>query len=478
MDAKQTITQLEQFRQRLYQGFEFRADATMELIDALSSNTTARSVVELSLSPYFHRHYSSVNDAINNFFDASSKRHSDQERRQKEREMMRIVAKELEPPQKRKFWLFGMDATPLPRRFAKTLSDRGFVYQPNTLGGNKPVTIGHQYSHMAFLPEKPAAASPPWIVPLLVRRITTQETETQVGAEQVTALMNDETLPFHDDLCVQVEDSRYSTPQFLSQVGEYDNLITISRLRSNRNLYRSVQSLEQSSRGHPTWYGEPFRLHDCTTWGEPDEAAQTLHTSRRGHTYTVHIQAWHSLLMKGKRDHPMHNRPFALVRIRMLDADGHAAFKRTMWLVVMGERRHQLSLVEVHQAYTQRYDLEHFFRFGKQRLLMTRYQTPDVEHEENWCHLVQLAYVQLWLARNLANTMPREWERYLQKPRSGVAAPSMVQRDFGRIIQQIGTPAAAPKPRGKSSGRAEGTKLAPRERCPVIKKIRKVPKAA
>ncbi len=151
MKAKLAITQLEQFRQRVYQSFDLRADATMELIDALSSNTTARSVVELSLNPYFHRHYSSVNDAIDNFFDASSPHHSEAERRQKEREMMCIIANELEPPQRRKFWLFGMDATPVPRRFANTLSDLGFVYQPNTLRGNKPVTIGHQYSHMAFL---------------------------------------------------------------------------------------------------------------------------------------------------------------------------------------------------------------------------------------------------------------------------------------------------------------------------------------
>ena len=83
MDAQKTITQLEQFRQRVYQSFDLRADATMELIDALSSNTTARSVVELSLSPYFHRHYSSVNDAISNFFNASSPQRSDAERRQK-----------------------------------------------------------------------------------------------------------------------------------------------------------------------------------------------------------------------------------------------------------------------------------------------------------------------------------------------------------------------------------------------------------
>ena len=28
--------------------------------------------------------------------------------------------------------------------------------------------------------------------------------------------------------------------------------------------------------------------------------------------------------------------------------------------------------------------MEHLVRFGKQRLLMTSYLTPDVEHEENW----------------------------------------------------------------------------------------------
>ncbi len=52
----------------------------------------------------------------------------------------------------------------------------------------------------------------------------------------------------------------------------------------------------------------------------------------------------------------------------------------------MGQRDQELSLLEVHQAYRQRCDLEHFFRFGKQKLLLASDQTPDVEHEENWCN--------------------------------------------------------------------------------------------
>ena len=67
----------------------------------------------------------------------------------------------------------------------------------------------------------------------------------------------------------------------------------------------------------------------------------------------------------------------------MLDPDGRPVFKRPMWLVVVDKRRYQLSLLEVHQTYTQRYHLGHFFRLCKQRLLLARYQTPDVEHEES-----------------------------------------------------------------------------------------------
>jgi hypothetical protein len=105
---------------------------------------------------------------------------------------------------------------------------------------------------------------------------------------------------------------------------------------------------------------------------------------------------------------------------------------------------------------------------------MTAYQTPEVQHEENWWQITQLAYVQLWLSRNLAEAMPTPWERYLPQfqtqSESQEASPSMTQRSFGRIIQEIGTPAKVPKPRGKSPGRTKGARQKPRKRQKVIKK--------
>lgn len=464
-------SQLEQFREQVYQSLEKSADAILDLLDALSGQTGARSVAELSLEASFRREYSSVYAAIDDFFQATSAEQAARERREKEREVLRMIAEYMPPPAQQPYWLFGIDTTSAPRRFASTLADRGFVYQSNALTGNKPVTIGHRYSLMAQLPEKKEQGDPPWIVPLVMRRVSTQEKESRVGAEQLKMLLEDEHLPWHGDLSVQVVDSRYSTPEYLQSAAAYDNLVTIVRVRSNRTFYRQPPVLEgKRPPGHPLWYGEAFKLDDPRSWPEPDAVIELPYTSQRGRSYTIRMESWDEMLMRGQQDIPMHSHPFTLVQITWLDADGQAIHQRPMWLIVLGERRQELSLAQIRQAYAQRYDLEHFFRFGKQRLLLTGYQTPDVEHEENWWQIVQLAYLQLWLARFLVEQIPRPWERYLPQFKTGLASPSVAQRGFGRIIRQFGTPAQPPKPRGYSPGRVKGVRLRPRERAPVVKK--------
>jgi hypothetical protein len=468
------ISQLKQFRQELYKAFDLRRDALIELIDALASTPGAHSVVELSLSPFFRREYSSVHDAIAHFFRPSKGETVDEKRRAWEQKWVRLVAPYLPGPQRRKFWLFGTDVVPIPRVFAQTLADRTFVYQPNTVvRGNKPVTIGHQYSHLVYFPEKVDAEDPPWVVPLVVRRVHSDEKATSMWVEQIQVLMEDETLPFHEDLCVHVGDSVYSAVTALGPVTaqEYENLVNVARASSNRVFYRQPPPVkEKSGKGHPTWYGERFDLKDPSTWGESDQVQETTFTTRKKCSYRVRLEGWHNLLMRGKKGFPMHKHPFTLVRVRMLDEQGRPVHKRTMWLIVMGKRRHELSLIAAWQAYSQRYDVEHYFRFGKQRLLMATFQTPDVEHEENWMWIVALANTQLWLARNVAEALPRPWERYLPEADTKTTSSNTVQRDWGRIIRQIGTPAQPPKPRGKSPGRAKGQQQPPRERYPVIKK--------
>lgn len=479
MDTQETISRLQQFRQELYQRLPARRDALLDLLDALCGSPQARSVVELSLSPLFRREYGSISDAIDNLFQASQPGRADAERQTWDQAVTRLIGRYVPTPPPGKFWLLGTDVVPVPRPFARTLAERLFVYQPNLVAGNKPVTIGHPYSLVALLLEKEHPDDPPWVVPLQLRRIRSTEKATRVGAERLTALLTDDQLPFQSGLCVHVADSAYSTVDHLGRVGPHRNLVSVTRAAENRVFYRrALTEPGTQGLGHPRWYGERFDLKAPTTWGAPETTAETTFTTKRGRTYRVHVQGWHTLLMRGTQDQPMHRYPFTLVRAVVLDEHGQPVFKRPLWLIVLGERRAELSLVDAWAAYGRRYDLEHYFRFGKQRLLLAAYQTPDVEHEENWVGLVQLATVQLWLARDLAGLRLRPWERYLPSRASGVASPSQVQRDWERIIRQIGTPARPPKRRGNAPGRATGTRLAPRKRQPVIKKGQKQPKAA
>ena len=452
--------QLTQFRDEVYQNFNNckRTDTLMDLVDALSSNTTARSVVELSLNPQFRRHYTALNKAV----AVNALRG---------RRLASLACQTIDAPVKRKFHLLGTDVTSNPRPFADTLPDRGYVYQPNTIKGNKPIAIGHQYSFWAWLPEDALQKKGHWVVPLSIQRVSSQANKERVGAKQLNDLLGDKRLPFWEAFCVEVADSAYSKPVYLHANREHTNLVTIARARGTRTFYRQVvPDKKPAGKGHPTWYEKPLRLKEPESWGTPDQVAETTFVSRKKIAYRVEIQAWHNLLMRGKKDCPMHQYPFTLVKIRWCNQQGDALFQKPLWLIVMGHRRMDLSLLDIYEAYLQRYDLEHFFRFGKQKLLLDKFQTPDDQHEEHWWRLAALAYLQLWVAKDMTSHLPRPWERYLPSATDKQPTPATVLRDMSRIIRQIGTPAPAPKPRGKSPGRHKGLKLTPRPRQPVVKK--------
>jgi hypothetical protein len=308
---------------------------------------------------------------------------------------------------------------------------------------------------------------------LLTQRVASSENKELVGASQIDALLEDPQLPFAQTLCVEAVDSSYSQAAYLHAHRRHPNLVTIARLKGNRILYHQAgpPSPELKKPGHPTWYGTPFDLSRTENRAAPDETLTFWETSRRGKRVRVEIQAWHNLLMRGHRQPqplPMHEHPFTLVCIIRYDEAGQPLFKRPLWLLVMGKRRTELSLLHIYQAYATRFDLEHFFRFGKQKLLMTQFQTPEVAREEKWWLLTHIAYAQLWLARPLALTLPRPWERNLPAIKARLISPTLVQRDFARIIRQLGTPAQPPKPRNIAQGRPLGATLPKRPPQPVV----------
>ncbi len=148
LNHNQLIAQFQDFRQKLYNCFESCSDACMDLLDALAGNTGANSIVELSLSPLFPRSYNSIYKAIKASFNTTSQDTNKEEvevEEKKPNNLIRVVSELIAQPQQRPFYLFATDTTPHPRPYAKILAERGYIYQPNTIKGNKPISIGHSY---------------------------------------------------------------------------------------------------------------------------------------------------------------------------------------------------------------------------------------------------------------------------------------------------------------------------------------------
>ena len=464
------LLDLKQFRDRLYPIFPYRADAIMNLLDSLSSDTTARSAAELSLNAAFRRAYPSLYDAVDTLTRPPGQVAAATERSPLEPAARRVVAGVLPVPSARPFWLFALDGLSLSRAHAATLSDRSFVHQSDPVAGKTPVTIGHEYSLVVNLPEAQTLGEPPWAVPVSPRRAPTWRGLLAVGAEQIKDLTSDAELPWYGQLVVVVIDSAYSVVPFLGPVSDEPHVVAISRLRSNRVLYQLPGERPAGARGPRRRYGDPFKLGDATTRPAPDEVWEFEDISRGGRAFTVQIRVWHKLIMRRGAAKPG---PLTVLQVVCTGADGQPLYRRPLWLAVSGARRAEIAAPQAYDAFRQRFDQEHFHRFGRQRLLLDAFQTPDTAREVTWVFLGCLAYAQLFAARNVAQRWPRPWERY-HKPKDGVSAsPSTVQRHFGRIIRQIGTPARSPKPRGKASGRVKGWSPGTRKPRKVVRKSRK-----
>lgn len=64
---EETINRLIHFRKTLHELIPFYRDATMDLIDALSTNKNSQSVIQLSDNKFFRRKCSSINKVIHYF---------------------------------------------------------------------------------------------------------------------------------------------------------------------------------------------------------------------------------------------------------------------------------------------------------------------------------------------------------------------------------------------------------------------------
>ncbi len=165
------------WRKQLYNGLNCRRETVIELLDALSSNSQAASVVELSLNPLFRRDYNSLYKGLREFLPHQT----DEKYEGQVNCLLDAVSLTIPTSKFRHFNLFGIDTTPYPRPYSATLADKTFIHYPNPIKGNKPISIGHSYSVVCALPERIETGNSPWAVPLSGERVQAEEKAANVG---------------------------------------------------------------------------------------------------------------------------------------------------------------------------------------------------------------------------------------------------------------------------------------------------------
>lgn len=422
-------TTLTRLRQHAYASFLRAGDAMMNLCDALLCETHARTLAELSLSPFFERKWPSVYEALQDGrIDVPRLR----------RATVQALVQGRWPHET--LWI-SFDSSSLARPDAHTGADRGMIYVPNLPHASKPVSVGWQFSTMMLLPETPSS----WVGILDQQRISTEQSAVEVACLQLRAV-----LPLLKRPVVVVADRWYATPEFLQVCRELGCRVII-RLKRNRKLYRPP--VRTSKRGAPPKDGPLFQGTRPETLGTPDEQWEGEHKGK-----PVRVSRWNHLHFSQARDLSV-----SVVRVQREQATNSKRDPRESWFVLLDDR---LPLSQVVGIYARRFSQEHGYRFLKQELLWDKALVRTPEQYERWSLLVALVHNQLLLARNLGHAAFRPWER----PCAHRLTPQQVRRGMSRILLQVGTPAHVCKPRGKSPGRAQGFHPLPAKRHDVVRK--------
>jgi hypothetical protein len=467
------------FCQELLTFFEKKNQVIVDLVCTLASNNNACSVIELANNPVFHYQYSSICDAINAVFISDTPGDL-ADRMAFEKKLYKQFSEYLLEKSFGKFKLLNTDVTNITREHSPTLKDKEYVHVNNTvIAGNKPIGIGYRVSTVGLSARQGDVA---WNLPLSILKVPVEIKSNQFAAKQINALFSEKEL-FSDDLVVNALDSAYCNCGYIYPVGGQKKLVNIIRIASNRKVYHSFKGIVRTGKGAKNKYADVFKLNNPATHTSADKTEPFEVTLKNGRKCNVIINQWNNMLLRGKRNQIMYDKPFNLIAIRLTDAlTGEAIFKDTLWLTVWGECRNELTLQETYYSYRFRFDIEFFFRFGKQRLLLDKFQTPSLERQQNWLIIVQLAYWILYLSRNLGDTIIHKWEKYLPKYKDQnikelqntiIKTPTQTQRAMQGIILEFTKKCLVPKTRNNSSGRKKGTIQTPRERFAVIKKGKK-----
>ena len=427
------FTIVNQFRHEIYDCFVKAKDALFNMIDALMTETDARSFPDLSQSPYFERRWPSLYEAF-------------EDGRIDESRLREMLARYLPTPQEGTWLWIGIDASSIARPAAVTSADRTALHVHNLPECTKPVTSGWQFSTVVALSEPVSS----WTYLLDQRRVPSQTTAIEVAEAQLRQMV-----PWLPKQVIVVLDRGYDATWLWCRWGALP-INVLGRIKRNRCFYW-MAPLPTGKRGCPRKNGATLQPNDPATHGQADGTCNGMDAKGR----PIEVTWWNRMHVKAARYLEL-----TVLRVVRPHASNNERDPRVSWFVWMGDPT--VDLVQVALGYRLRFGQEHGYCFDKQSLLWEHPRLRTPEQFERWSHIVAIAHNHLVLARDVVQAERRPWESKQRPP-----TPQQVRRGMQKLLHHMGTLARPPQPRGKSKGRLKGTKG---KKAPRFSVVRKTPK--
>jgi len=297
------------------------------------------------------------------------------------------------------------------------------------------------------------------VLPVSVERIPTNTTACEVAKTQLQLLA--ESSPADSVLTVIVADCAYG-----GLVPQSEDQVVIARGRNDRQGRRPIKhSPTTLKRGRPRKYESGIiRFSE-------DIPPDTEGGSDEEHMYgniepgiDILCNRWNDVCVEG------HSEPVDVVKIEIFSKDDCTqTLFSPLLLILSGKRRREVTALQAYHSYRRRFDIEHLFRFMKQKLLFCAYQTPDLDHQISWWWFCCMSYWLLYHVRHMGEGSTRPWHK--KRESTTPAGPGTIKRLFAtKIFPLLGSPSLAPIKSKKSQGREPGTCFPKRERKKVVKK--------
>lgn len=424
------ISILASFRKDLYGRCFLRAsDALMNISDALLTEASAGSFIELYRSPFFERRWHSTYEALQDGII--------------DRDALRGLAACYAPrPSEGCRLVLGIDTSGIGRPSSQTARDRTYLYANNQPNSRLPVTAGWSFSTLVVLPEKYSS----WTYILDNLRVGSDETASDVATEQLKAIV-----PLFAERPVVLGDRYYGCATFIEKAKDIacDKLL---RIQGHHVFYRPAPP-KRPGRGAQRKDGDRFKCNNPATHGPPDDEWSGI--DEKGHQ--IDVACWQKMHFKKCRDVEL-----CVIRVTRHGAKDTKRDPRVSWFIWHGGIP---VLCDIAPTYGRRYSQEHGYRFDKQNLLWEDPRCRSPEQFQVWTDIVTAARDQLLLARPLVKADLLPWES-----KSRPSTPQQVRRAMCGIIIRLGTPARACQPRGRSPGWPKGRERTRLRRYTVVKK--------